>query len=71
MSSVGSEDRMNNTFRRLAAFSIVAAMQGCLVGLALAHTLLVCFVFRIILFVVLKWSRHGLNRDSTEASTYC
>ena len=28
---------MNNTFRRLAAFGIVAAMQGCLVGLALAQ----------------------------------
>ena len=37
MSSVDSEDRMNNTFRRLAAFAIVAAMQGCLVGLALAQ----------------------------------
>ena len=29
---------MNNTFRRLAVFAIVAAMQGCLVGLALAQT---------------------------------
>jgi hypothetical protein len=37
MSSVDPEDRMNNTFRRLAAFGIVAAMQGCLIGLAFAQ----------------------------------
>ena len=29
---------MNDTFRRLAAFAIVAVLQGCLVGLALAQT---------------------------------
>ena len=37
MSSVDSEDRMNNTFRRLAVFAVAAAMQGGLVGLALAQ----------------------------------
>src|SRR5580700_2079095 len=39
-----------------------------LVILAFAHTLLVCFVFRIIL--VLKWSRHGLNRGSADTNTH-
>ena len=37
MSSVYSEERMNTTFRRLAEIAIAAAMQGCLVGLALAQ----------------------------------
>jgi hypothetical protein len=37
MSSVDSEDRMNNTLRRLAALAIVAAMQGSMVGLAFAQ----------------------------------
>jgi hypothetical protein len=39
--------------------------------LAFAHTLLVCFVFRIILFVVLeKWSRHGLHHASGDTQTH-
>jgi hypothetical protein len=37
MSSVASEDSVNNTFRRLAAFAIAAALHGSLVGLALAQ----------------------------------
>jgi hypothetical protein len=45
-----------------------------MVGLAFAHTLLVCFVFRVILFVVLeKWSSHSLYRAATDTNThrYC
>jgi hypothetical protein len=39
--------------------------------LAFAHTLLVCFVFRIILFVVLeKWSRHSLYHASGDTQTH-
>jgi hypothetical protein len=37
MSSVASEDSVNNPFRRLAAFAIAAALHGSLVGLALAQ----------------------------------
>ena len=37
MSSVDPEDRMKNAFRRLAAFALIAAVQGCLIGLALAQ----------------------------------
>jgi hypothetical protein len=39
--------------------------------LAFAHTLLVCFVFRIIRFVVLeKWSRHSLYHASGDTQTH-
>jgi hypothetical protein len=39
--------------------------------LAFAHTLLVCLVFRIILFVVLEeWSRHGLHHASSDTQTH-
>jgi hypothetical protein len=41
-----------------------------MVGLTFAHALLVCFVFRIILIVILKWSPHSLNRDSPEANAH-
>jgi hypothetical protein len=38
--------------------------------LAFAHPLLICFVFRIILFVVLeKWSSHSPYRASADANT--
>ena len=38
--------------------------------LAFTHTLLVCFVLRIILLVVLeKWSCHSLHRGSTDTNT--
>ena len=37
MSPVDSEVRMSNTFRRLTAFAIAAALQGSLAGVALAQ----------------------------------
>lgn len=37
MTTVDSEDSMNKEFRRLSAFAIAAAMQGGLIGLALAQ----------------------------------
>jgi hypothetical protein len=39
--------------------------------LAFAHPLLVCFIFRIILFVVLeKWSPHSLYHASGDTKTH-
>jgi hypothetical protein len=37
MTTIDSEDRMKKTFCRLAAFGIGAAMQGSLIGFALAQ----------------------------------
>jgi hypothetical protein len=37
MTIVDSEDKMNKSFRRLGAFTIALAMQGSLIGLALAQ----------------------------------
>src|ERR1017187_4434512 len=49
--------------------AVILVMRAVI--LAFAHPLLVCFVFRIILFVVLKkWSPHGLYHASGDTKTH-
>ena len=63
-------------FFEVPLLAVIPVMR--MVVLAFAHTLLVCFVFRIILVLVLgvvlvvlleKWSPHSLYRASTDTNT--
>ena len=56
-------------FLEVPILAVVPVMRTVI--LAFAHTLLVCFVFRIILFVVLeKWSRDSLYHASGDTHTH-
>jgi len=57
-------------FLEVPLLGVVPVMR--LIVVALAHALLVCFVFRIILVVVLeKWSCHSLHCASTDTDAHC
>ena len=56
-------------FLEVPLLGVVLVMR--MVILAFAHTLLVCFVFRIVLIVVLgKWNRYSVYRASTYTNTH-